>query len=60
MRFAWDQKKNEELRSEGRPTFDEVVEVIATDGVLADGPNPVHEGQRIFVVSIRKYPHVVP
>jgi hypothetical protein len=60
MRFSWDVKKNLELQSEGRPSFEEVVEAIADSGVLADGPNPVHKGQRIFVVSVRDYPHVVP
>ncbi len=60
MRFAWDEKKNAELRSEGRPSFDEAVEAIAEIGVLYEGPNPIHAGQRIFVLSLRNYPHIVP
>jgi len=59
MLFAWDPKKNEELRSEGRPTFEDAVEAIRR-GVLKDDENPVHAGQRIFVVKIRGYPHVIP
>lgn len=60
MRFSWDAKKNLELISEGRPSFVEAVEAIAEFGVLKEGPNPAHKGQRIFVVSIRDYPHIVP
>ena len=29
-------------------------------GVLADDQNPIHKGQRIYVVLINDYPHVVP
>lgn len=60
MRFSWDEKKNIELQTEGRPSFEEAVEAIANFGVLHEGPNPVHKEQRIFVVKIRNYPHIVP
>lgn len=59
MLFAWDPKKNEELKSEGRPTFEDAVEAIK-HGPLNDDENPVHAGQRLFVVQINDYPHVVP
>ena len=60
MRFSWDEKKNLELKSEGRPSFEETVEIISENGILFEGPNPAHKDQRIFVVNIRNYPHIVP
>jgi hypothetical protein len=59
MLFAWNPKKNEELKSEGRPTFEDAVEAIKL-GALKDDENPVHPGQRLFVVKINGYPHAVP
>ncbi len=59
MLFAWDPKKNEELKCEGRPTFEDAVEAIK-QGTLRDDENPVHAGQRLFVVMINDYPHAVP
>lgn len=60
MRYGWDQKKNQELILKGRPSFEEVIEVMNRLGVLADEMNPVHPGQRIYVVVIDDYPYVVP
>jgi hypothetical protein len=60
VNYSWDDKKNEELKSEGRPSFEDTVEAMSTNGVLADGENPVHKGQRIYVVMINGYPHAVP
>ncbi len=59
MRFGWDSRKNAELKSEGRPSFEDAVKAIAK-GVLRDDENSVHPGQRIFVVNIGGYPHGVP
>ena len=59
MLFAWDPKKNEELKLEGRPTFEGAVEAIKR-GVLKDDVNPGHAGQWVFVVMINDYPHAVP
>ena len=58
-RFGWDKKKNEELKSEDRPSFEDVVEVIADQGVVKEDKNPNHQDQLIFVVMIDGYPHVV-
>lgn len=60
MRFDWDQKKNSELLSEGRPTFEDAIEAMSKNGVLLDGENPIHAGQRLYVILIEDYPHVVP
>ncbi len=59
MVFAWDPKKNEELKSEGRPTFEDAVRAIEKN-LLREDENAVHPGQRIFVVEIANYPHAVP
>lgn len=60
MKYGWDEKKNLELKAEGRPSFDEAIEAIAMVGVLADIENKSYEGQRILVVMIRNYPHEIP
>ena len=60
MAFAWDEKKNEELKREGRPSFEEAVQALATHPLLLNDVNPVHAGQRIYVVEIGGYPHVIP
>lgn len=60
MKFGWDTKKDQELISEGRPSFQQAVEVILEKGVLKEGDNPNYPGQRIFVVMIDGYPHVIP
>jgi uncharacterized DUF497 family protein len=60
MRFRWDDKKNRELKSEGRPSFEDAVTAIANSGVLREDENPIHPNQRIFIVLIDDYPHVIP
>jgi uncharacterized DUF497 family protein len=60
VNFDWDDKKNEELKSEGRPSFEDAVLAISENGVLVDDKNPVHAGQRLYVVMINDYPHAVP
>lgn len=60
MRYGWDDKKNEELKGEGRPSFEEALDAMAQNGALVDDENPGYPGQRIYVVMIRDYPHVIP
>lgn len=60
MSYNWDSKKNEELKREGRPSFEEALEALANNGALVDDKNPGHPGQRIYVVLIRDYPYVIP
>lgn len=60
MIYDWDSKKNAELKDEGRPSFEEALKAMAQNGALVDDENPVHPGQRIYVVMIRDYPHVIP
>ncbi len=60
MAFKWDEKKNQELKNEGRPSFEAAVLAMSKHGVLADDENSVHVGQRIYIVLINDYPHVIP
>lgn len=60
MKFRWDNKKNAELIKKGRPSFDDAVNALAHNTILIDDINPIHKGQRIFVVEINDYPHVIP
>ncbi|MGE0633923.1 MAG: hypothetical protein AB7O96_16030 [Pseudobdellovibrionaceae bacterium] len=49
MRFDWDEKKNKELKSEGRPSFEDAVKAISDRGVLRDDKNPIHPLGREFL-----------
>ena len=60
MQYRWDKKKSRELIARGRPSFEEAIEALASNPLLIDDRNPVHTGQRIFVVEINGYPHVIP
>jgi uncharacterized DUF497 family protein len=60
MKFHWDKKKNIELAKRGRPSFEDAVKALAQNALLIDDENPVHPNQRIFVVEIDNYPHVIP
>lgn len=60
MTYGWDDKKNEELKTEGRPSFEEALEELTQNGALINDENPGRPGQRIYVVMIRNYPHVIP
>lgn len=58
--FDWDEAKNEELKSEGRPSFEQAVEAIENGGLIGDVENPRYPGQRLMFVTINDYAHVVP
>ena len=60
MNFRWDKNKNRELAARGHPSFEEAVEALASNPLMFDDRNPGHSGQRIFVVEINGYPHVIP
>ena len=61
--FAWDNKKNEKLKSERSISFEKVVFHIE-HGCLLDvikHPNQKdYAGQKIFIVNIDNYAHIVP
>ena len=61
--FSWNPEKNDSLIAERRVSFEEVVFHIERGDLLdvLDHPNQErYPGQRIFVVSIRGYAHLVP
>jgi hypothetical protein len=60
MRFDWDRQKGEELILKGRPSFEDALDALANGYLILEGENPGYPGQRIFVVKINGYPHVIP
>ncbi len=63
MKFRFSEEKNRQLAKTRGITFDDVIESIAENGVLAEFENPNqrdYPGQRIMVVNIDNYPHSVP
>ena len=63
MEFIYNEKKNQILFETRGITFEQVIEIIAEDGVLLDFKHPNAEeypNQRIMVIAIDKYPHCIP
>jgi uncharacterized DUF497 family protein len=61
--FSWDSEKNELLKRERGISFEEVVFHIEQGDLLdiVEHPNQDrYRGQRIFVVNIDQYAHLVP
>jgi len=61
--FDWSLEKNEELKIERQVMFEDVVFAIAHDALLdtIEHPNQTkYPNQRIFVVNINDYVHLVP
>lgn len=61
--FDWDPKKNERLKKERSISFEEVLVAIEGDGLIDIMKNPNqnrYPGQKMFIVKIREYAHLVP
>jgi uncharacterized DUF497 family protein len=61
--IRWDAAKNAKLKKERGIGFEEVVACVDAGGLLAiiDHPNQArHPGQKVWVVAIRGYAHLVP
>ncbi len=61
--FSWDKGKNEKLKSERGISFEEVVFYIEKGKILDIVENPnnkQYKGQRIFIIEINDYAHLVP
>jgi hypothetical protein len=58
--FRWDEAKNEELKQEKRPCFEDLVQAIAANGLVDDTPNLKHPGQRYLWVLFKEKIHLVP
>ena len=62
-RAEWDEAKNADLKRVRSVSFEDVVEAMETGLVLADEPHPSdarYPGQRVLVVQIAGYAHLVP
>ena len=62
-RFNWSPEKNKQLISERGVSFEDVIFYLLQGNVLDDvsHPNPdKYPGQRIFVLNIDDYIHLVP
>jgi len=61
--FVWNPQKNRQLQRERGVAFEEVVAILCLTGPLAvmEHPNTLkYLGQKIFVVELRGYAHIVP
>lgn len=61
--FSWDSEKNEKLKAERGVSFEEVVFYIEKGQILdivENAKNEKYKGQRIFIIEIRDYAHLVP
>ena len=62
-RFNWSTEKNEQLRTERGISFEEILFHIENGDILdiLEHPNQErYEGQRIIVVAVSEYAHLVP
>jgi len=62
-RFVWGEAKNSWLKRIRGISFEEVLEALAEGGLLdtLEHPNPKrHADQKLFVVRIKEYVHLVP
>ena len=61
MRYIWDVNKDLELRKKGRCSFEKVLVALSDpENIIDDAENPKYPGQRMYLVLIDNYPHVVP
>lgn len=61
--FRWNHEKNEQLKAERDISFEEVVLVIETDGLLdlLQHPNlDKYPNQLVFVITLNGYAYLVP
>ncbi len=62
-RFNWNSEKNEQLRTDRGISFEEILFHIENGDVLDILQHPNQEkygGQRIFVIDVNEYVHLVP
>jgi uncharacterized DUF497 family protein len=61
-RFDWNIEKNEKLIKERNISFEEIVMFIEQGNLLdiVDNPNPKYHRQKMFVLDVEGYVHIVP
>lgn len=60
MDILWDEDKNTTLKKTRGISFEEVAQLILDKKYLTVLENPVRPHQMIFVISYKRYTHVVP
>jgi uncharacterized DUF497 family protein len=60
MNIVWDEEKSKKLKRERGISPEEVATLILEKGYLDILEHPKRPGQRLFVVPIEEYIHVVP
>lgn len=61
--FRWNHEKNEQLKAQRNVSFEEIVLAIEANGlldVLRHSDRSKYRNQRIFVVAVEGYAHLVP
>ena len=58
--WGWKPEKNEKLKEMGRPCFEDVLEALESGGFRDVLTNPNYPDQKILIVAIDDYAHVVP
>jgi uncharacterized DUF497 family protein len=63
MEFFWNEEKDELLKIERGISFNEIVNIIQSGGLLSDVPHPDQDkypSQRVMYVDVSGYIYVVP
>lgn len=61
--FDYSEDKNEKLKEHRGLGFEDIVDVIESEGVLDNVENPNkarYPNQRVFIVQVKKYAYIVP
>lgn len=59
-KFNWNPEKNQKLKAERGISFEQVIFAINNNGLLDDIKHPSRTNQRLFVVLLNNYVHIVP
>jgi len=62
-RFAWNEQKNQQLIAGRGISFERIVGIIETNGLLAVIPHPnvdKYPNQKVFIVDVDQYAYLVP
>ncbi|HNW81985.1 MAG TPA: toxin [bacterium] len=63
MEFLWNEDKNRSLKEDRGISFDEIVRIIQSGGLVADVPHPdklKYPEQRVMYVDVSGYIYIVP
>jgi uncharacterized DUF497 family protein len=60
MNIGWDEEKSKKLKAERGVSLEEVATLILERRYVAILKHPKRPGQRLFIVPIQGYMHVVP